>query len=63
MPKQWYEYIKKQQEKKAAEELEKEQKAYIELWLTEEEIAAASNMTTAELYEKAQERAAQASAA
>ncbi len=60
MPKQWYEYIKKQQEKKAAEELEKEQKAYIELWLTEEEIAAASNMTTAELYEKAQERAAQA---
>ena len=25
MPKQWYEYIKKQQEKKAAEELEKEQ--------------------------------------
>ena len=60
MPKQWYEYIKKQQEKKAAEELEKEQKAYIALWLTEEEIAAASNMTTAELYEKAQERAAQA---
>ena len=60
MPKQWYEYIKKQQEKKTAEELEKEQKAYIELWLTEEEIAAASNMTTAELYEKAQERAAQA---
>lgn len=60
MPKQWYEYIKKQQEKKGAEELEKEQKAYIELWLTEEEIAAASNMTTAELYEKAQERAAQA---
>lgn len=60
MPKQWYEYIKKQQEKKAAEELEKEQKAYIELWLTEEEIVAASNMTTAELYEKAQERAAQA---
>ena len=60
MPKQWYEYIKKQQDKKAAEELEKEQKAYIELWLTEEEIAAASNMTTAELYEKAQERAAQA---
>lgn len=58
MPKQWYEYIKKQQEKKAAEELEKEQKAYIALWLTEEEIAAASNMTTAELYEKAQERAA-----
>ena len=41
MPKQWYEYIKKQQEKKAAEELEKEQKAYIALWLTEEEIAAA----------------------
>ena len=58
MPKQWYEYIKKQQEKKAAEELEKEQKAYIALWLTADEIAAAGDMPTADLYAKAQERAA-----
>ena len=59
MPKQWYEYIKKQQEKKAAEELEKEQKAYIALWLTADEIAAAAgDMPTADLYAKAQERAA-----
>lgn len=57
MPKQWYEYIKKQQEKKAAAELEKEQKAYIALWLTETE-AADTSLTTAELYAKAQERAA-----
>ena len=54
MPKQWYEYIKKQQEKKAAEELEKEQKAYIALWLTADEIAAAGDMPTADLYAKAQ---------
>ena len=59
MPQQWYDYIKKQQDKKAAEELEKEQKAYIALWLTEEE-AADTTLTTAELYAKAQERAAQA---
>ncbi len=57
MPKQWYEYIKKQQEKKAAAELEKEQKAYIALWLTAEE-AADTSLTTAELYAKAQDRAA-----
>ena len=37
----------KQQEKKAAEELEKEQKAYIALWLTADEIAAAGDMPTA----------------
>ena len=54
MPKQWYEYIKKQQEKKAAEELEKEQKAYIALWLTESEMTG----TIEEQYAKAQERAA-----
>ena len=54
MPKQWYEYIKKQQEKKAAEELEKEQKAYIALWLTESEMTG----TIEEQYARAQERAA-----
>ena len=54
MPKQWYEYIKKQQEKKAAEELEKEQKAYIALWLTESEMTG----TIEEQYARVQERAA-----
>lgn len=54
MPQEWFDWIKKQQEKKAAEELEKEQKAYIDLWLTEDEKVG----TVAEQYELAQERAA-----
>lgn len=56
MPKEWFDYIQKLQEKKAAEALEKEQKAYINLWLTEAEKVG----TVQEQYELAQQRAADA---
>lgn len=55
MPEEWYKYLVQQQEKKAAAELEAEQKAFIALWLTEEEQQ--QNYTTEELYLQAQERA------
>lgn len=56
MPKEWFDYIKKQQDKKEAEALEKEQKAYIDLWLT----ASEKTGTVAEQYAKAQDRATKA---
>lgn len=55
MPEEWYKYLVQQQEKKAAAELEAEQKAFIALWLTEEEQQ--QSYTTEELYLQAQERA------